>query len=1157
MNRRGRHARVPLLIAVLFLLALIPFALYRGSQVPEAEAAWWNPSWQYRQSIHVTNNTTEQTNVYISVTLVTSDTSKFQADCGDLRFTKQNGQLLPYYIVSGCGAASTSVHVQLDTFPAGAQTFYAYYGNPSADNGFSSADFLMAASSYTVGGVGGEETGPGPVAYWKFDEGSGSTAFDSANYGTGDELLTDGNMEAADTSAWKVAGTISKISSNPAQGSRALRVENNTGAATNVWAYQEVVEPGKQYRVTGWMRSNGVHNPTLYFITPAVVGTSSTNWQRIDAVVTTSANRILFGAIAIADSGYVEFDELSIREVVSGNHGTISGATRKEEDQCISGKCLSFDGNDYTTVPDHSSLEPTSAITLSVWVYPTNPTYSYQMIIDKQPSGGAGAGYTLRLDNATGKIKFRAVGTSGNDILGNTTLSANTWYHVVGVYDGSNFKLFINGQEDASKPSTGNITYDASDLQIGRRVDGWNFQGRIDEPKIFPYALTEDQIKAEYNLGAATIMGTGPTVAPPAGGTLSDSLVAHWAFDEQYGQTAHDMVGDNHGTFGADTNPGSDDPTWKPANECKVNGCVEFDGGDYVDRVDTVALSITSSLTLSAWVNSGDTNATRVIIAKDANTTNQSFYLALEGGKVRTLVSSNGSTQIHRTSNTVIPTGSWHHVAGVYNAATQTIDVYLDGRLDNGALSGTVPSSIHDGNAATRIGHDQRLNRFFIGSIDEVKIYNTALTPEQILQDMNAGASVAYSVGSEEADELIDGAGAAPIAEWKFDEKQGTVAYDSSGNGNDGTVNGATWKSGCQQGACLEFDGNMFVRTPIETDSLSLPVTFSAWFYPSSSTHDTQAIISGYKAGQANRWDVVFNRSLNGKVGWLYHGIPGSIYSNNQLELNRWHHVTVVHAGQTISLYVNGQFQGSSTTAGALGTSEFVHIGNWPIGSQSFRGQIDHVRIYDYARTPAQIAYDYNRGAPVAHWKFDECEGTVAHDSSGNDNHGAINIGASGSQTTVGTCQTAGAWANGKDGKFSGSLNFDGNDDKLVFPDSSSLNSLTERLTLSVWTKEQGGWSTLLHGNNDGEGWQKSYWLAIGSNTITCVLNGTSVSRSDATVNLDGNWKHVACTYDGSTARVYLNGRKVHSWQTTGNINYVSGLTIGSTSNSIYPLSRV
>src|SRR5690606_26203607 len=117
----------------------------------------------------------------------------------------------------------------------------------------------------------------------------------------------------------------------------------------------------------------------------------------------------------------------------------------------------------------------------------------------------------------------------------------------------------------------------------------------------------------------------------------------------------------------------------------------------------------------------------------------------------------------------------------------------------------------------------------------------------------------------------------------------------------------------------------------------------------------------------------------------------------------------------------------SNAANGDFGTSTIM-FGTSTSG-QSPDGQIDHVKIYDYARTPAQIAYDYNRGKPLAHWRFDECEGAVAHDSSGNEHHGTINIGATGTQSTAGTCQTSGAWANGKDGKFSGSLNFDGEDD--------------------------------------------------------------------------------------------------------------------------------
>src|SRR5690606_37356085 len=87
------------------------------------------------------------------------------------------------------------------------------------------------------------------------------------------------------------------------------------------------------------------------------------------------------------------------------------------------------------------------------------------------------------------------------------------------------------------------------------------------------------------------------------------------------------------------------------------------------------------------------------------------------------------------------------------------------------------------------------------------------------------------------------------------------------------------------------------------------------------------------------------------------------------------------------------------------------------------------VKIYNYARTPAQIAYDYNRGAPVAWYRFDECEGTTIKDHSGNGNNGTLNIGASGTQTSIGTCETSGAWSNGSEGKINSSMSFDGVDD--------------------------------------------------------------------------------------------------------------------------------
>ncbi|MEM4721751.1 MAG: DUF2341 domain-containing protein, partial [Candidatus Methanomethylicaceae archaeon] len=167
------------IISTTIISSLIFAIIYPVFFAREAQAAWWDENWAYRKKIPVTNNTSQESNVYISVTVDTSDTNKFQTDCGDIRFTTLRGQILPYYIVSGCGTNSTVIHVNFETFPSGAQTIYMYYGNPSAPNGFSASDFTTQASNYSIGSLGSEERGPGPVAYWKFDEGQGTKVYDS------------------------------------------------------------------------------------------------------------------------------------------------------------------------------------------------------------------------------------------------------------------------------------------------------------------------------------------------------------------------------------------------------------------------------------------------------------------------------------------------------------------------------------------------------------------------------------------------------------------------------------------------------------------------------------------------------------------------------------------------------------------------------------------------------------------------------------------------------------------------------------------------------------------------------------------------------------------------------------------------------------------
>lgn len=151
-----------------------------------AEAEWFNNGWYYRKSIPLTNNTTSETEVYISVTIDTSDTTKFQADCDDLRFTNGVGNELSYYLVSGCGTASTVVHVYFDNLISGFQSIY-YYGNSTILQGSVDTDFFTLTPDYFIGSIGGEEQSTASIGHWLFDEREGGNIHnegDNVSHGT-------------------------------------------------------------------------------------------------------------------------------------------------------------------------------------------------------------------------------------------------------------------------------------------------------------------------------------------------------------------------------------------------------------------------------------------------------------------------------------------------------------------------------------------------------------------------------------------------------------------------------------------------------------------------------------------------------------------------------------------------------------------------------------------------------------------------------------------------------------------------------------------------------------------------------------------------------------------------------------------------------------
>jgi hypothetical protein len=75
-------------------------------------------------------------------------------------------------------------------------------------------------------------------------------------------------------------------------------------------------------------------------------------------------------------------------------------------------------------------------------------------------------------------------------------------------------------------------------------------------------------------------------------------------------------------------------------------------------------------------------------------------------------------------------------VAGVYNAASRTLDIYVNGSLDNGVLSGTVPSAQVSASVNANIGR-RNGGLYFTGLLDNIRVYNRALTEQEINDDLS------------------------------------------------------------------------------------------------------------------------------------------------------------------------------------------------------------------------------------------------------------------------------------------------------------------------------------------------------------------------------------------------------------------------------------
>jgi hypothetical protein len=447
--------------------------------------------------------------------------------------------------------------------------------------------------------------------------------------------------------------------------------------------------------------------------------------------------------------------------------------------------------------------------------------------------------------------------------------------------------------------------------------------------------------KANFGVAIASVLSL-LALCGLAWGADSNVLISHWEFDEGAGTTAYDSVGGNHGTL-------INGPLWTSG---QIGGALSFDGvNDYVDVGDRPSLDFGAgdSFSIAAWVKTGADG--RVVDKRRCGGPGGVYY---EGYGIRVLrgklffgVEDIGGNGSYLSGDTMVTDDEWHHVAAVRDVTTDRLYLYLDGSSDATPVVDTTISTLAT-DKGFDIGHAINTTTghgYFNGKIDDVRIYDRALSAEEVWQLYQAG-------------------GGGLIAQWMFDEGEGDIAYDSAGD-NDGIIYGAAWTSG-QIGGALDFDGeDDYVRTlnnVFTNAQLASGATLSAWFKTDSAAYGLIADVEGYLNLGINLRDTINPNRLFGTADGGAH----IYFSSSDVTDNVWYHAAIVWDGtNTASLYLDGvnvssRFSGPPTPDSK---GRPLAIGVHSTMAAYFGGIIDDVRVYNRALSAEEIRKLYENGS--------------------------------------------------------------------------------------------------------------------------------------------------------------------------------------------------
>ncbi len=202
------------------------------------------------------------------------------------------------------------------------------------------------------------------------------------------------------------------------------------------------------------------------------------------------------------------------------------------------------------------------------------------------------------------------------------------------------------------------------------------------------------------------------------------------------------------------------------------------------------------------------------------------------------------------------------------------------------------------------------------------------------------------------------------VGEWTFDEQLGRTAYDSSGRGHHGKIEGADWGFGAQGAGGLLFDGSSYIEVVDHPDfDLAAGGTLHAWVRYSDVAEGGQVLGKCSDSGSVGdcNYALALTNPFSQFVSFCVGEGPSDLSNCTQLSSHGiqrmvWYQVVVSYDGNLLRTYVNGRLQRLDWQTIVPGANDFPLL----IGS-GFEGRLDDVRIYDRALTAEEVASLYVR----------------------------------------------------------------------------------------------------------------------------------------------------------------------------------------------------